>query len=155
MKFLQKREASKFALLVQLLPLVSPWRWAKSKKNKFLHGKVLTIQLLKHGKTNALSLLPIPGKIRLLLSLFGLFLAGNKAWSHIQGSKSKFDIPYLQSHNSWATLYQKSLLSALTSFAAIGTKRHFSKILTWIFKFGCFSQYHAHVFDKNEFDFLI
>ena len=48
-------------------------------------------------------------------------------------------------------LVKKSLVPAFS----IGHKGHFSKILNRIFKFGCFSKYHAQIFDKNEFDVLM
>ena len=59
------------------------------------------------------------------------------------------------SHNSGKSYYQKSFIPTFSSFAAISTKVHFSKILSRIFKFGCFSRYHAQVFDENMSQFLM
>ena len=100
---------------------------------------------------NESSIYPLhfPGKIRILFTLFGLFLAGNKAVSQFKRSQSKFDITYL-THTIPGQLPVKIFGSNTSSFAAIGRKGHFRKILTQIFKSGCFSWYHACIFEMNE-----
>ena len=89
-------------------------------------------------------------------AIFGLFLAGNRACSQVRGSETKFDIFYF-THMVFEILSycNKSLVSALSNFTAIGFKGHFLKNFTQIFMFGCFSQYHAHSFYKNNFNFLM
>ena len=47
------------------------------------------------------------------------------------------------------------MVPAFSSFEAIYHKGHFRKSLTQIFKFSCFSWYHAYIFEKNELDFLM
>ena len=37
---------------------------------------------------------PFQEKFNYFLSYLGFFLAGNRAWSHVQVLESKFDIPY-------------------------------------------------------------
>ena len=59
------------------------------------------------------------------------------------------------SHDSLSTSCKKILVPAFSSFVAIDHKGHFRKILTWIFKFGCFSWYHANILEKNELGFLM
>ena len=58
-------------------------------------------------------------------------------------------------HNSDQLPPKKILFPTFSGFAAIDHKGHFTKILTGIFKFGCFSWYHAYIFEKNELDFLM
>ena len=53
------------------------------------------------------------------------------------------------------TSCKKMLVPTSSSFAAIYHKRHFRKVLTRIFEFGCLSWYNAYVFEKNELDCLI
>ena len=53
------------------------------KKKKIYSGKTLVIGLSKYRKSEALSPFPFTGKIQLLFSLFGLFLAGKKTWSSV------------------------------------------------------------------------
>ena len=56
-----------------------------------------------------------------------------------------YPIAMLQCLSNWML---KKMVPVLSSLVAIGRKRHFSKILTSIFKFGCFSE-------KDEFDIFI
>ena len=41
-----------------------------------------------------LSLLPFPGKMRLVFAIFGIFLPGNRAGSQVKWVESKFDKYY-------------------------------------------------------------
>ena len=83
--------------------------------------------------------------MQLLFATFGLLSAGNRVWSHVQGSK--FDIPYCSLAIPRQLNVKKSLVPALSSFATIGAViAHFSKILTQIFMFGYFSRYPTHIF---------
>ena len=59
--------------------------------------------------------------------------------------------PFLQ-HGSWVSSSKKSLVPALSSFAAICAKDCFCKIVTHFFKFGYFSPYHAQIFHKAKLD---
>ena len=70
----------KFALLVQLWPPppppprphpVSPWRWPKSEKNKYLLKKIFTVGLSKNRKINLL--LPFQEKYNYFLPYLGYF----------------------------------------------------------------------------------
>ena len=54
-----------------------------------------------------------------------------------------------------STSCKKVLVPTFSSFGAIYHKGHFRKSLTQIFKFSCFAWYHAHIFEKNELDFLL
>ena len=47
------------------------------------------------------------------------------------------------------------MVPTFSSFESIYHKGHFRKSLTQIFKFSCFSWYHAYIFEKNELDFLM
>ena len=58
-----------------------PPEHGQNRKNKQKCGKTLPYGLSKYVKIKALSPLPFPGKVRLLLSTFGLFLPGNRARS--------------------------------------------------------------------------
>ena len=59
--------------------------------------------------------------------------------------------PFLQ-HGSWVSSSKKSLVPALSSFAAICAKGRFCKIVTHFFKFRYFSRYHAQIFYKAKLD---
>ena len=122
----------------------------------YFYGKFLAypICLSKYVKIKAVSLLPFQGKIRLLFALLGLFLAGNRIESQIKRVRIKIWHILFYPHSSWASFCNKSLVSALPSFAAIACKKPFRKNFSQIFKFGCFSKYHAQIFDKDLFDFL-
>ena len=49
-------------------------------------------------------------------------------------------------HDFWSASGKKNLVPVFSSFTAIDYKEHFRKILTGIFKFGCFSWYHDYIF---------
>ena len=68
-----------------------------------------------------LSLLLFPGKIWLLLALFGLFLAENRAESQVRGSELKFDISHFF-YTIPSQLPVKKMVLTLSSFVAIGHK---------------------------------
>ena len=97
----------------------------QNRKKKIYSGKALTIGLSEYIKSKALSPFHFKRKIQLLFSLFGLLLAGEKTWSSVEESESKFDIPY------WSLAIPgqpnvKNVVPALSSFAAIGTKEYSS-----------------------------
>ena len=46
----------------------------------------------------------------------------------------------------------KDVVLVLSSFGTIAYKVHFRKVLTQIFKFGCFSWYHVYIFHENDAD---
>ena len=52
-------------------------------------------------------------------------------------------------------LLKKKLITTFSSFAATDHKGHFRKVLTRILKFGCFSCYHAYIFENNKLNFLM
>ena len=52
--------------------------------------KLQPFKLSKYAKTKSLSSLPFPGKIRLRLVIFEIFLPGNRAGSQVKGAESKF-----------------------------------------------------------------
>ena len=47
----------------------------------------------------------------------------------------------------------KTFCSSTSQFCGYNDQRSFFLISTHFFNFGCFSRYHAHIFDKNKFDF--
>ena len=100
----------------------------------------------------AQSSIPFKWKIGLLFALFGLFWTKNRVGSKGKGSESKSNISNLLSHQFSPVENTRSLVS---NFAATGHKGRFRKILTYIFRFGCFSWYHPHIFEKNDLDFLL
>ena len=122
----------KFALSVQLWP-------RKTKENKQYWGTTSPIGLSKYVKLKALSLLPFPGTIRLLFAIFRLFLIGNRAGSLVKLLKSKFNRSHFTHTIPGQFLVKKIWFQHFPIFAAIDHKGHFRKILTRIFKFGCFS----------------
>ena len=48
----------------------------------------------------------------------------------------------------------KNLGSNIFQFCSYRSQRTFQKNFSWIFKVGCFSWYHAYIFDKNELGYL-
>ena len=144
----------KFALFFSFCPTLTPFysmKEAEIEKTKWWIEQNLDIGLSKSRKIKAPSRLHFSGKIRLFFDLFWLIFVkkrgvvtrwriGIKIWSIL-----------LQSHNSWACFCVKSFVPALPSFAATTTKGRFFLIPTHFFKFGCFSRYHAYIFDNNKF----
>ena len=123
-------------------------------KNKQQCRKTSGIRLSKHVKIKALSPCPFPGKIQLLFAIFGLFLPGNSVESQGKWLESKFDKSCFI-HTIPGQLPIKVLVSTFSSFATIGHKAHFRKIVTQTFKFGSFCWYHNYIFKKNELNFLM
>ena len=116
---------------------------AEIEKFKYLLEKILAIELSKYFEIKAQSSLPFPGKIWLPI-WFRLFFA-KRAWSHVQRSESKYDIPYWNLAITGHLPVKKDLVPEYFSFAAINHKTCFNKILGRIFKFGCFSMYHGQI----------
>ena len=74
----------------------------------------------------------IPAKIRLLFALFGLFLAGNRAWSQVKESKPKFDI-YFFTQAIPSQLSVKKIVSSTFQFAqSIFQKNLNSDFRVWL-----------------------
>ena len=147
----------KFALLVQFGTPTTAWRWTKSKKSKYLPRKTLIIELLKYTKIKALSSLSFPEKAQLLVRLFELFLVGNWGWSHFQESIKFWHFTYFINMISGrfnVKAKKKKKNTALLSFAAMGGKWHFRKILTQFFEFDCCFRYHALMFEKKKLNFM-
>ena len=69
----------------------------------------------------------------------------------VTGQKVRIKISHIVSypHGSWTSYCNKILVTALPSFAAQVTKGISQKKFTQIFKFSCFSRYHAHIFYDN------
>ena len=83
-----------------------------------------------------LHLLPLPGKVRLLLAIFGLFLLENREESEVK--ELNHTIP-------GQLPVKKTVIATFSGFAATDHKGYFGKILTQIFKFGCFSFVWYHI----------
>ena len=79
--------------------------------------------------------------------LFGPFFAVKR--SGLQVKEWKFSITYF-TRTIPGQLPAKNFVPAHSSFAAIGHKNHCRIILTWIFKFGFFSWYHAYIMEKTS-----
>ena len=105
----------------------------------------------KYVKIRALSPLPFPGKIWLLFAIFGLFLPGDRKGS--QESELKFGKFYFIHTIPGQLPVKKILIPSFSSFAAANHKGHFRKVLTRILKLGCFSWYHAYIFENNKLTF--
>ena len=126
-----------YALLVKFWPLVSPWKWPKSRKIKNI-GKNSVIRLSKYVKVKPLS----PQK-RITFWTFWTFLSKKKVWSKIKISESKCNIA-----NAGAINY--GLLNKKTVWSHHFPDLSFRKILTYIFKFTCCSTKVRNVCILNE-----
>ena len=104
------------------------------------------IGLSKYVKIKALSPLSFPGKIRLLFALFGLFFARKRARPQVGGSESKCDISYF-THTIPCQFPVKKVGSNTFQLCGYRSQK--------IFKFGCFSRYHAYIFEKSGSDILM
>ena len=114
------------------------------------------IGLSKYFKFKALFLLPFLKKMRLVFAQLGLFLAGNRARSQVKRSESKFDKSYFI-QTIRGQLPVKKFGFHTFQFCGYKSQKHFRTILTWIFKFGCFSRYHAYIVTPikiRTFDYL-
>ena len=74
-------------------------------------------------------------------------MPGNRARLQIKGLESKFDKAYF--------IHTISGQFPIKKIEAIDLKENLRKMLTRIFKFGCFSRYHAYMFEENKLDFLM
>ena len=75
-----------------------------------------------------------PGKTRLLFAIFGLFL---------------------EFFQNLTKFFKHVKTFQFQHFPVLQKKWTFQKKLNWIFKFGCFSWYHAHFSKKGELDYLM
>ena len=109
--------------------------------------------MAKYVKIKSPSSLLVPGKISHFLHYLGYFWQ-EAAASQSKGQNQNLIYPFTPAR-FLVNFLQKSLIRAFSSFVAIGHKWHFRKILTWIFKFGFFSWYHACIFEKNNLAFNV
>ena len=96
---------------------------------------------------------PFREKYDYFLQYLGYFFTANREGSQVKELESKFGKSYFI-HTNQLTV-KKILIPTFSSFGATDHKGHFKKMLTRIFKFGCFSWYHAYIFEKNKLDFLM
>ena len=90
-----------------------------------------------------------------LFSLWPIF-TGKQGGVTTQSGRIKVWQKPISSMQFLSTSCKKNLVPTFSSFkSAIDHKGHFRKSLTQIFKFSCFSWYHAYIFEKNELDFLM
>ena len=78
-----------------------------------------------------------------------------KIWatSKVKGSEWKSNLAYARAMNPEVLNMQRFWSHHLPIRSFLITNVFFFLILTWFFKFCCFSEYHSHIFDKNKFDF--
>lgn len=119
---------------------------AKIEKENFSHWEKEGKSREKQGSISS----PLSSKNAITFCHFGSFLQEMGCGYTFNGWNQNLTFDY-----SWPTLFKKSLVPVLSSFVAIGTKEHFSKILNRIFNFGYFSHNHTHIFDKNELKYLM
>ena len=90
-----------------------------------------------------------------LFSLWPIF-TGKQGGVTTQIGRTKVWQKPISSIQFLSTSCKNILVPTFSSFkSAIDHKGHFRKSLTQIFKFSCFSWYHAYIFEKNELDFLM
>ena len=51
--------------------------------------------------------------------------------------------------------FENCKIILVSTYSSYRSQRAYKKNFNWIFKFGCFSRYHAYIFEKNELDFLM
>ena len=151
-KFLRKLHVAKVSTFFQFLRNFDPMKEAEIEKTNCPIRQNLGIVLSKYRKIKGLSGLNFSGKIRLLLALFWLFFAKKRGVATRWRVGIKISLSLFYQHNFWACFSAKSFVPALPSFAAIGCKGRFFKILNSIFKFGCDSVYNTQFLGKNKFD---
>ena len=98
-------------------------------------------------KIKILSLLVFPGKIQLRFALFAYFWQETERFHKSKGQNQNLTYP-ISPTQFLVNFLQNNFVPPLSSFVAIDHKGYFRKILTQIFKFGCFSWYHTYIFDK-------
>ena len=97
-KFLRKQEIPKVCTFDLTLTHRFFLKMAEIEQNKYSARKTLAVEVSKYRKIKALSPLSFLVKIRLLVALFWLFLAGNRPRSKVKGSESKFEIAFFSRH---------------------------------------------------------
>ena len=145
-KFIWKRDGPK------VWPPVSSWRWPKSKTISCSEEK--RRQPLGHSNMSKSRLYissPLFGKnTNYFLHYLGYFWQETGRviiqrvffWTGQNGQNQSLTQPI-------SPACKRILVPTLSSFSAIGHKGHFRKILTQIFKFGCFFWYHAYIFETK------
>ena len=132
-------------LTCTLSPPHFPVKMNEIKKMKNFGGKTSAIGLnMSKSSLHLLSL--FREKLVTFCTIWAIF--GRKRQLHkSKGQNQNLIYPFTPAR-FLVNFLQKSLIRAFSSFLAIGHKWHFRKILTWIFKFGFFSWYHACIFEK-------
>ena len=90
--------------------------------------QISVIELSKYVKIKSLSSLPFPGKIGLLLAIFGIFLPENRVGSQVKGGESKFD-KYYFIHTIPGQLSVKKFWFKCFQFCGYRSQRTFQKNL--------------------------
>ena len=96
--------------------------------------QISVIELSKYVKIKSLSSLPFPGKIGLLLAIFGIFLPENRVGSQVKGGESKFD-KYYFIHTIPGQLPVKKFWFKYSNFVAIDHRGHFRRTCIFVCSF--------------------
>ena len=143
-----KRPDSKFVLLVQLWPLHRLpddglyWKKSVLLMKNFCYWAIPICQ--NQGSISS----PLSMKNKITFCTIWAIFGRKQAMVTSQGIRIKIWHMLFHLHNSWSTSCKKVLVPALSSFAAMGHKGYFKKVLTRIFTFGCFYWYYAYIFEK-------
>ena len=77
-----------------------------------------------------------------------------RAWCKVKGSESKSNLAYAGATIPGVLNMQK-VRSLHMPVLSLSVLKVVFLISNHFFKFGCFSRYHSHFLEKNEFDFLV
>ena len=146
--------SSKDSKNTNLYPPPSPFprEDERNQKRKSFGGKTSAIWLnMSKSSLHLLSL--FREKLVTFCTIWAIF--GRKRQAHKSKGRNQNLIYPFTPARFLVNFLQRSLIRAFSSFVAIGHKGHFRKMLTWIFKFGFFSWYHACIFEKNNLAFNV
>ena len=145
--FYRNERYPKFTRLVQLSLPFSPWRWPKSKKlnicrRKFSHR---ALQILQNQS-------PISSQLFRkntisFCSILVIFYQKQRRGHKLKAQNQNLSYTVL-STRFLIMFLSKNFVPSTFQFCGYRCQRSFFLILPQIFKFGCFSGYHAHIFGK-------
>ena len=141
----RKRADPKLALLVQLWPFFSSWRWPKSKK---MSGSAEKLHPWNYPNMSKWSLYPSPLSWKNTITFCNIWDIFTRKQGRVTSQKSSTKIWQIlfHPHDSWSTFYKKILVQIFSSFETIYRKGHIRKILTQIFKFAWLFWYDSYIF---------
>ena len=126
---------------------VSLWRWPKSKKTSSIAEKLQPLDYPNMSKSKVYLLPPFRERYDYFLQYFPRNRPGFRINFRIKIWQVLF-----HPHGSWSNFCKRNLTPTFSTFTGyIDHKGNFQKILTRIFRFGCFSWYHVYIFEKKIF----